>query len=285
MITRGIGTVAKGMQALIDFEDVTAHNLANVTTAGFKRTNITFQDVMQAKVHSKNAQGNYKEVGTLSNGARADRTYIDFSQGGLQESGNKLDVAFHGDGFFKIRHYDVPENKPYEESDYYYQRTGNFKLTTDNYLVNSDGDYVMDIQNRRIRITRDPDNDDINEMNRLDLTEDLIISENGQIQLNNPNFRVNLQKIQVCDFRDKTKISGIGEGKYLAIYGENPELYTKTDGTFSLQQGMVEMSNANTIKEMLNSINVSRGYESMSTILKRESETISQAINLGNISR
>ena len=122
-------------------------------------------------------------------------------------------------------------------------------------------------------------------MNRLDLTEDLIISENGQIQLNNPNFRVNLQKIQVCDFRDKTKISGIGEGKYLAIYGENPELYTKTDGTFSLQQGMVEMSNANTIKEMLNSINVSRGYESMSTILKRESETISQAINLGNISR
>lgn len=285
MITRGIGTVAKGMQALIDFEDVTAHNLANVTTAGFKRTNITFQDVMQAKVQSKNAQGNYKEVGTLSNGARADRTYIDFSQGGLQESGSKLDVAFHGDGFFKIRHYDVPENKQYEESDYYYQRTGNFKLTTDNYLVNSDGDYVMDMQNKRIRITRDPDNDDINEMNRLDITKDLIISENGQIQVNNPNFRVNLQKIQICDFEDKTKISGIGEGKYLAIYGQNPGLYTKADGTFSLQQGMVEMSNANTIKEMLNSINVSRGYESMSTILKRESETISQAINLGNITR
>ena len=83
MITRGIGTVAKGMQALIDFEDVTAHNLANVTTAGFKRSNITFQDVMQSNIHSKNEFGNYKNVGTLSNGARADRTYIDFSQGGL----------------------------------------------------------------------------------------------------------------------------------------------------------------------------------------------------------
>ena len=44
------------------------------------------------------------------------------------------------------------------------------------------------------------------------------------------------------------------------------------------------MSNANTIKEMLNSINVSRGYESMSTILKTESDTLSQAIGLGNIS-
>ena len=56
MITRGIGTVAKGMQALIDFEDVTAHNLANVTTNGFKRSNITFQDVMQSKIQSQNAR-------------------------------------------------------------------------------------------------------------------------------------------------------------------------------------------------------------------------------------
>ena len=285
MITRGIGTVAKGMQALIDFEDVTAHNLANVTTAGFKRSNITFQDIMESKVQSKNAQGNYKNVGTLSTGARTDRTYIDFSQGGLQETGNKLDVAIHGDGFFKIRHQDIPEDKTYEEKDYYYQRVGNFKLDDLNYLVNQDGDFVMDMENRKIRITRDPDAEEINEMNRLDVMRDLIITESGQIQLNSPNFNIALQKIQICDFQDKTKISGIGQGKYLAIYGQNPELYTKTDGTFKLQQGMMEMSNANTIKEMLNSINVSRGYESMSTILKTESQTLSQAINLGNISR
>ena len=285
MITRGIGTVAKGMQALIDFEDVTAHNLANVTTAGFKRSNITFQDIMQTKVQAKNAQGNYKNVGTLSVGTRADRTYIDFSQGGLQETGNKLDIALHGDGFFKIRHQNIPENKPYEEQDYYYQRVGNFKLDDLNYLVNQDGDFVMDMENRKIRITRDPDAEEINEMNRLDIMKDLIVTESGQIQLNSPNFNIALQKIQICDFKDKTKISGIGQGKYLAIYGQNPELYTKADGTFKLQQGMMEMSNANPIKEMLNSINVSRGYESMSTILRTESETLSQAINLGNISR
>ena len=284
MITRGIGTVAQGMQALIDFEDVTAHNLANVTTAGFKRTNIAFQDIMQSKVQAQNAQGKYKNVGTLSNGARVERTYIDFSQGGLSESGNKLDVAIQGDGFFKIRHRDIAENVPYNESHYYYQRTGNFALDDKNYLVNKDGDFVMDMENRKIRITRDRDAEEINDMNRMDLTKDLIIGENGLIELNNTNFRATLQKIQVCDFEDKTKISGIGEGKYLAIYGQNPGLYTKNDGSFSLQQGMVEMSNANTIKEMLNSINVSRGYESMSTILKTESETLSQAIGLGNIS-
>ncbi len=284
MITRGIGTVAKGMQALIDFEDVTAHNLANVTTTGFKKTNITFQDIMQSQVQAKNAQGNYKNVGSLSFGARTDRTYIDFSQGGLQETGYKLDLAFQGDGFFKIRYQDVPDNVPYDESHYYYQRVGNFALTTDNYLVNKDGDYVMDVNDRRIRITRDPETNDLNEMNRLDLSQDLLIGENGQIELLNHNYRAFLQKIQVVDFMDKTKISGIGEGKYLPIYGQDAGRYVKNDGTYSLQQGMLEMSNANTIVEMLNSINISRGYESMSTILKQESESLQQAIGLGNIS-
>ena len=111
------------------------------------------------------------------------------------------------------------------------------------------------------------------------------IGENGQIALVNPNYNIALQKIQVCDFEDKTKISGIGNAKYLPIYGQNPGLYTKADGTYDLQQGMVEMSNANTINEMLNTINVSRGYESMSTILKTQSSTLQQAISLGNISR
>lgn len=284
MITRGIGTVAKGMQALLDYEDVTAHNIANVTTAGYKKTILTFQDVMQSKIQSQNAQGHNREIGTLSAGARAQRSYIDFSQGGLMESGNKLDVAIQGDGFFKVRFQDVDDNAPYNEKNYYYQRTGNFALTQDNYLVNKDGDYIMDVQNRRIRITRDPDSEDINEMNRLDITKDFVIGENGLIELNNQNFRATLQKIQICDFEDKTKISGIGEAKYLPIYGQDAGLYTKADGTYSLQQGSVEMSNANTITELLNSINVSRGYESMSTILKTQSETLSQVIGLGNIS-
>lgn len=285
MITRGIGTVAKGMQALIDFEDVTAHNLANVTTNGFKRSQITFQDILQSNVQTKNIQNKSVNVGSLSIGARTDRTYIDFSQGGLAESGNKMDVAFHGDGFFKVRYQDVAENKPYDERDYYYQRTGNFALDDENYLINKDGDYIMDMENRRIRITRDPDAVELDDMNRMDIMKDLVINENGQIQLSNPNYNVFLQKIQICDFEDKTKISGIGLAKYLSIYGQDPKVYTKADGTFSLQQGMVEMSNANTITEMLNSINVSRGYESMSRILKNQSDTVSQAISLGNISR
>lgn len=284
MITRGIGTVANGMQAMLDFEDVTAHNLANVTTNGFKRSNITFQDIMQSKVQTKSSEGNISNVGSLSNGARADRTYIDFSQGGLMESGNKMDVAIQGQGFFKIRYQNIKDSDPVDIRNYYYQRIGNFAIDDDNYLVNKDGDYVMDIKNRRIRITRDPEADDLEQMNRMDLEKDLIIGETGRIELNNANFNTQLQKIQICDFKDKTKVSGIGNAKYLPIYGQNPEVFMKKDGEFSLQQGMVEMSNSNTVVEMINTINVSRGYESMSNILRTQSETVSRAIELGNVS-
>ena len=283
MITRGIETVSKGMQALIDYEDVTAHNLANVTTSGFKRSTITFQDIMQSHVNVKTPQGGTKDIGSLSIGSRADRTYIDFSQGGLQETGYKLDVAFQGDGFFKIRHKSVKDSDPYDERNYYYQRTGQFALTDENWLINKEGDYVMDMKDRRIRITRDPNTDDINEMNRLDIEKDLMIGENGQIELCNSQYRATLQKIKIVDFDDKTKISCIGQAKYRPIYGQDAGLHVKKDGTFSLQQGMMEMSNVSTITEMLNTINVSRGYESMSTILKQESEALQNAITVANL--
>ena len=251
MITRGIETVSYGMQALLDFEDVTAHNLANVTTNGFKKSNITFQDIMSAKVQAKNAQGKTKDVGTLSNGVRTDRTYVDFSQGGLQETGYKLDLALQGKGFFKIR--------------YQYVKDDN-------------------IENKKIKITRDRLTQDKLEMNRMDIEQDLLVSETGNIELNSAGYRTNLQKIQVCDFEDKTNVSQIGQGKYLPIYGKDAGLHTLKDGEYSIQQGMLELSNANTISEMLNTINVSRGYETMSTMLKTQSDTLSRAISLGNIS-
>lgn len=283
MISRGIETVTKGMMALLDYQDVTAHNLANVTTDGYKKSNITFQDVMQANITTKTTDDKSRKVGTLSNGVRTDRTYIDFSQGGLSETGNKTDLAFDGNGFFKVRFRDIPDNAPYNEKNYYYQRLGNFKLDTENYLINNEGDYVMDTRNRRIRIARDQNATDINEMNRMEVGTDLIISETGQIQLRNEGFSTNLQTIQVVDFDDKTKVSQIGQSKFLPIYGQDAGLHQLKVGEYSIQQGMLEMSNANTINEMLNTINISRGYESMAKILKSESDSIQQAVRVGNL--
>ena len=94
MITRGLESATKGMLSLLKQEDVNANNLANVNTVGFKKTNITFKNLMDAQVEVKQVPltNNPKDtqfirVGDLSLGNAADRTYIDFSQGGLITTG------------------------------------------------------------------------------------------------------------------------------------------------------------------------------------------------------
>ena len=289
MITRGIESSAKGMMSLIDHQDVLAHNLANVNTVGFKKTHITFRDLMQTRLELEQvpAENNpkdtqFKRVGSLSLGNVTDRTYIDFSQGGLIETGNKLDLALQGEGFFKIRYNHVKDNEPYNEKNYYYARAGNFKLTDQHYLVNQDGDYVMDVNNRRIRITFNPEEDTNDPNNRIDPIKDIAVNENGLIQVTNPDNPATLQQIQIVDFQDKTKVSTLGEGKFLQIEGMDAGMYTKTEG-FAIQQGMLEASNTNVIKEMINNISVSRSYETMAKIIKTQGDTVSKAIDLGVI--
>lgn len=289
MITRGIESSAKGLISLIDHEDVIAHNLANVNTVGFKKTHITFRDLMQTGVevekvplsnNPKDAQ--YKKVGELSLGNITDRTYIDFSQGGLIETGNKLDLALQGEGFFKLRYSNVADNAPYDEKNYYYTRAGNFRLTENYYLINKDGDYVMDTQDRRIRVVLDPNDTTDNPNNRIDSYKDISISEGGVVQITNPNNPRTLQQIQIVDFQDKTKVSTIGDGKFLEISGLDAKKFVKKEG-FAIQQGMLEASNTNVIREMINNISVSRSYETIAKIIKTQGDTVSKAIDLGVI--
>ena len=290
MITRGLEAATKGMMSLLKQEDVNANNLANVNTVGFKKTNITFKDLMQADVEVKKVpftnnpkDTDFIRVGSLSLGNAADRTYIDFSQGGLITTGNKLDVGIQGSGFFKIRHQEVPDNVAYDEKNYYYTRAGNFEITDDYYLVTKEGDWVMDTQNRRIRLVLNPEEEEFNPNNRIDYLKDLNIGENGVIQVTNPNTARTLQQIQVIDFNDKTLLSAqLGEGKFIQDEGIDAGMH-QANNTARLQQGMLESSNTNTIYEMINTITVTRSYEAMAKIVKTQGDTVSQAINLGVI--
>lgn len=292
MITRGLEAATKGMMSLLKQEDVNANNLANVNTVGFKKTNITFKDLMQADVEVKQVPvtNNPKDtqfirVGSLSLGNGADRTYIDFSQGGLITTGNKLDIGIQGKGFFKIRHQNVPDNIPYDESNYYYTRAGNFQMTDDYYLVTKEGDWVMDTQNRRIRIVLNPEDPNNNPNNRIDSLKDISIGENGVIQITNPNNARTLQQIQIVDFDHKELLSAqLGESKYVQQEGIDAGM-RQSNQTARLQQGMLEGSNTNTIYEMINTITVTRSYEAMAKVVRTQGDTVSRAINLGVVNR
>ncbi len=269
MITKGMHIAAKGMQTLIEMNDTIANNLANVNTAGFKKANLAFRNVYDAMMIEKSNSENIKnsdlrDIGTLSMGPKTDKLLLEFSQGNLERTGNPFDIAIQGDGFFKVENLEGEIN---------YTRNGSLTINNENMLVTKDGEYILDEQNRHIKL-------DVKKMG-LENINDLIVLENGQICTNDKENPMTLQKIAVVDFRIKSDLKSLGNSKFTPENPtENPEVPAEK---FSVQQYALESSNANTISEMINIINVSRSYEALSKLVKNDSDLLNRAINLGRL--
>lgn len=268
MITRGIQAAANGMQSLIDMNDTIANNLANVNTVGFKKSALTFRNIYDERIeqasNSKDIKASeHRYLGKLSVGSATDRSLIAFTQGNLDRTGNPMDVAIEGDGFFKIQGLDGKTM---------YTRNGQFTLNNKNRLVTHDGETVLDKSNRPIQVDLPGNQADF---------KDLTFKENGDVVLNGLKNQVTLQTLGIVDFGDKENLVSLGNGKFAPADPKlNPELKAEK---FTLQQGAVELSNASTINEMINSINVSRNYETLSKLVKEDGTLLDAAINLGRV--
>ena len=271
MILRGLEACANGMLALMDMNDNTANNLANVNTIGYKKGSVKFQDVMESAVFTqaesvlRNDASRY--LGDLSVGSSAFEYTHDFSQGALNQTDNPYDLAIEGDGFFKIQDVD---------GRVYYTRNGSFTRNDQDYLVTKQGEYVLDINNRRIRmIPEDLDPDLIRDKVQI------IIGEKGNIEMNAGMQKVPMQTIGVWDFGNKDDLFEISDTRFIPkTPEENPELRSEK---FVIQQGMLELSNSNVIKEMINTISTQRNYESLAKIVTTNSEMLDTAVSLGRL--
>ena len=271
MIVRGLESAAKGMIALMDMNDNIANNLANVNTTGFKRGAIRFKDVLESAVYSQ--QGSIlrndtsRLLGNLSVGSQSMEFVHDFSQGALTKTGNTYDVAIEGDGFFKIQ--DIDGNISYT-------RNGSFAVNSDQYLVTKQGEYVLDVNNRRIRMI--PEDFDPELMR--DKME-IVIGEQGNIEMNSYTQKLPMQTIGIFDFSDKEDLFEVGDAKFVPRNIENnPELKAEK---FSVQQGMLELSNSNVVKEMINTINTSRNYESLTRVVRTNNDLLRTAVSVGRL--
>ncbi len=271
MLVRGLESAAKGMLALMEQQDNIANNLSNVNTTGFKRGQLRFKDIMESAVYSqqgsilRNDAGRY--LGDLSMGSMSLTYTHDFSQGALEKTGNKFDVAIEGDGFFKIRDLDGKES---------YTRNGSFVVNSDEYLVTKQGEYVLDVNNRRIRmIPEDFDPELVRDK------MEIIIGESGNIEMNSYTQKIPMQTIGVFDFSDKEDLFEIGDARFVPRdIQNNPELRSRK---FSIQQGMLEGSNSNVIREMLNTISTTRNYESLSKTVSTNNELLRTAVSVGRL--
>lgn len=258
-MVKGLYTAYTGMVNEQNRMDILTNNLANASTVGFKKegaTSQSFNDILTVKIKDSSiGLDNAQRIGTRNPGVRIGENYTDYSQGSFRITDNTYDLALSGEGFFAIEF----TNKAGETSTKY-TRAGQFTLNKDGYLVTQEGDYVLDSQNRRIK---------------LNTLIDSSIDSNGTIFQNGQQ----IAQIQVADFANYDYLEKYGETYYQPI--EGAELIT-ADAT--VNSGCLEMANVQIVSEMVNLISITRAYESNQKIIQTYDSTLDKAVNqLGKV--
>ena len=250
-------SAATGMEAQQLNLNTIANNLANVNTPGFKRSKIEFQDLLYQKPRAAGAEaggGNVVPTGIeVGNGSRVVATSKVFTQGQLTSSGEKLDLAIQGDGFFEVQRPD---------GTLAYTRDGSFKLNAGGQVVTSDGMPVLS------GFQAVPPG-----------TVTIHISENGEVTYDGPDggqtFRLTLTR-----FANPSGLRSIGGNLYEETGASGtPEVGQPGElGFGGVLQGYTETSNVNVVEEMVNLIIAQRAYEVNSKSIQTSDEML-QNIN------
>lgn len=258
---RALWTAASGMQSQQQNIDVVANNLANVNTTGFKKSRADFQDLMYQNLKSTGApSSNSTEIPAgieIGMGSRLAAVTKIFTPGDIVQSGNDLDMAIEGDGFFQIQ---TPDGSTM------YSRAGSFKKDSQGRLVNSDGyplvpEIVIPANATKVTIGNDGT---------------VSVMQAGQ------NTPTNVGSIQLAVFSNPTGLSSLGHN----LYQPTESSGTATTGTpgengiGTLSQGYIEMSNVSVMEEMVNMIVGQRAYEINSKAVQAADEMLQQANNL-----
>ncbi|MEN6385886.1 MAG: flagellar basal-body rod protein FlgF [Phycisphaerales bacterium] len=214
--------VGSAIEGLTSEYNIIANNLANISTAGFKRRCNTFSKLLNAQ----NPQN-----GTNSNDELSLDSAFDFSQGNFIESGRTLDLALCGKGFFVIQSEQGP----------LYTRNGSFQLSKNGQLVDSLGRTVAG-ENGPITISAETP------------VSQITIGNDGSINADG----VNIGKLKIVDFADNEgKLAACGSNCYSAP----KDVAAKKADNVIVRQGYLEGSNVQMVEELVDMIMVSRLYE------------------------
>ena len=258
-MVKGLYTAWTGMINEQNRMDTMTNNLANASTVGFKKegtTSQTFDSVLAVKLKDASVGiENVQQLGIHNPGVKIGENYVDYTQGSFRITGNDLDLALSGDGFFAIEY----TNKA-DETSTMYTRAGKFTLNAEGYLVNSDGDYVLDSSNKRIKL--DP-------LKGVEIQADGTIYQDGN----------KVAELQVIDFEDYNYLERYGETYFRPIEGART-----ITASAEVNSGCLEMANVQVVSEMVNMISITRQYESNQKILQTYDRSLEKAVNeLGKV--
>lgn len=227
--------------------DVVTNNVANMNTDSFKAERTIFQEHLE----SLGGPGNSEDQSYVIDIG----TYRDLKQGALQETGNPLDIAIQGEGWFSY----MSENGPV------YGRGGRLMIDDFGRMVTSTGDPILDLNGGEIVLPIDGDN-------QINIAGDGTVSVDGAA----------MAQIGIVEFENPQQLERMGNGYYQAPEDDFP--LPAFDA--SVVQGMVETSNVEPIVEMTRLMDLHRAYEMTNKLHENSGELQSKMINrIGQMSR
>jgi flagellar basal-body rod protein FlgG len=221
-------------------QEITANNIANASTPGFKKDSVFLKELNSATKAVVRTQSDWQTP-------MIDQVYTDYSQGAFARTGNVYDMAIDGNGFFVLEGSDGEGIQ--------YTRNGSFAAGIDGYLVNSEGMRVL------------------GDGGPIDIGSGLVdINETGEVMVDGSL----VGRLQVVDFSDKSTLVKIGSSGFQVDESVEPEPAVD----YSIRQGYVEQANINVVKEMVGMIIALRNFESGAKAIQSQDESLNALFNL-----
>ena len=238
--------------------DVTANNLANVNTNGFKRSQLDFADLLYSTIREAGAElgdGQTSPIGLqIGSGVRPTGTTKLFTPGALEQTGNPTDVAIEGDGFIKIAISGVD----------HYTRDGALRIDQNGQMVTVDGYLLAN------GVTIPPGSTNVS------------IGADGTVSANVGGVTTNLGSLQLVNFPNPAGLSSKGGNLYTKTVASGDEI-TGTpglDGFGTLRGGFLERSNVEVVTELISLITAQRAYEINSRAIRAGDEMLSTTTDI-----
>ncbi|MCA6124080.1 flagellar basal-body rod protein FlgG [Bradyrhizobium sp. WSM 1704] len=259
---RALYTAATGMAAQELSVQVISNNIANLRTTGYKKQRAAFQDLIYDHVRRVGAQASDQNtilpMGIdLGGGVKTVGTPRMMTQGTLSPTGNDLDIAIRGEGFFKIL---MPDGT------FTYTRDGSFQMDNQGRIVNAQGNLLQPT----ITI---PQN-----------ASGLTINAQGQVSVTLPGqtASTNIGQIGLTRFINKAGLMPIGDNLFqeTPASGQPQDGIANTDGYGDMQQSSLEQANVEVVSEISDLIAAQRAYEMNSKVVSAADQMMQSTANL-----
>jgi flagellar hook protein FlgE len=282
---RGMFSAISGLQVHQTMLDVAANDVANVNTVGFKGEATTFKDAL-----SQLQRGAAAPSGTLGGtnavqvglGVQLGAIENQMNAGAIQQTGNPLDLAIQGNGFFRVG----PAAVVASGAGYSYTRAGNFTLDSSGNLVTQDGNFVIGYA-----YVAATNNFPMTTANETKITvpaggKDVTIGSDGVVSYVDAAGAVQkLAQISMAKFPNENGLQRISGNLFAQTNNSGPAANAvpgdTATGLGTLAAGAVEMSNVDLASEFTTMITAQRGYEANSRVISMADQMLQDLVNIG----